>query len=138
MTMKRVVIASHSRFATGLKETLKFITAMDDIYDIPAYVEDDSEPLEETIAKLFATFSPEDKVIVMTDVLSGSVNQKFFPYINDHTFVITGVNVPLALSIMLADEAGITPQYIRQAVEESKQMIIFVNEMQPDKDEDDE
>ena len=74
----------------------------------------------------------------MTDVLSGSVNQKFFPYINDHTFVITGVNVPLALSIMLADEAGITPQYIRQAVEESKQMIIFVNEMQPDKDEDDE
>ena len=136
--MKRVVIASHSRFATGLKEALKFITAMDDIYDIPAYVEDDSEPLEETIAKLFATFSPEDKVIVMTDVLSGSVNQKFFPYINDHTFVITGVNVPLALSIMLADEAGITPQYIRQAVEESKQMIIFANEMQPDKDEDDE
>ena len=136
--MKRVVIASHSRFATGLKETLKFITAMDDIYDIPAYVEDDSVPFEETIAELFATFSPEDKVIVMTDVLSGSVNQKFFPYINDHTFVITGVNVPLALSIMLADEAGITPQYIRQAVEESKQMIIFVNEMQPDKDEDDE
>lgn len=136
--MKRVVIASHSRFATGLKETLKFITAMDDIYDIPAYVEDDSEPLEETVAKLFATFSPDDTVIVMTDVLSGSVNQKFYSYINDHTFVITGVNVPLALSVMLADEAAITPQYIREIVEESRQMILFVNEMQPDEGEDDE
>ncbi|AVM68900.1 PTS sorbitol transporter subunit IIB [Lachnospiraceae bacterium oral taxon 500] len=136
--MKRVVIASHGKFATGLKETLKFITTLDNIYDIPAYAEDDSEPLEETIAKLFATFSPEDKVIVMTDVLSGSVNQKFFPYINDHTFVITGVNVPLALSVLLANEEEITPPYIRQTIEESKQMIVFVNEKQPDKDENDE
>lgn len=136
--MKRVVIASHSRFAAGLKETLQFITAMEDIYAISAYVEEDEKTLEETIAELFATFDPEDTVVVMTDVLSGSVNQKFVPYINDHTFVITGVNVPFALSVMLMDEAGITSGYIRQAVEESRQMLLYVNEMQPAQDEDDE
>lgn len=136
--MKRIVIASHSRFATGLKETLKFLTTMDDIYDISAYVDEEAEPLEDTIENLFAQFNPQDKVIIMTDMLSGSVNQKFCPYINENVFLITGVNVPLALTLMLADEKDISFDFINEIVQEAKDMLIFVNAMTQEKSEEDE
>lgn len=137
--MKRIVIASHSRFAAGMKETLGFIMASDDgIYDISAYVDENVEPLEEIIAELFASFDTTDKVVVLTDLLSGSVNQKFFPYINENTFVVTGVNVPLALTIALASEENITAQFIKDSVEQARQMMIFVNEMKPAEEEEDE
>lgn len=136
--MKRIVIASHSRFAIGLKETLTFLTTIDDIYDISAYIEEESEPLEDKIKELFEQFDNNDKVIVMTDMLSGSVNQSFYSYINDNVFVVTGVNVPLALELLLASEDDICYDFINNTVEEAKNMMIFVNSMQISQSEDDE
>lgn len=136
--MKRVIIASHSQFATGLKETLKFLTMVDDIYDISAYVEEESESLEDQIETLFQTFHPQDKVIVMTDMLSGSVNQKFYPYISDHVFVVTGVNVPLALDLLLVSEENLSYDYINKSVQEAKNMLLFVNAIQISQNDNDE
>lgn len=136
--MKHIVIASHHRFATGLKETLTFLTTLNHIVDISAYVEENAEPLEDTVRKVFEQFDPQDKVIIMTDMLSGSVNQKFVPYINDHVFLVTGINVPLALTFHLADEDMLTAEYIRSAVEEAKQTILFVNDVKAEDSEEDE
>ena len=84
------------------------------------------------------SFDLDDKIIVMTDCLAGSVNQKFYPYINENVFLITGVNVPLGMSIMLLPEEQITKEAISGIVKEAKDSLIFVNEYNTQMDNDDE
>lgn len=136
--MKRVIIASHHNFARGLKETLSFLTTMNDIYEITAYVDPNEPALEETVAKLMKTFEPEDRVVIMTDCMAGSVNQKFYPYMNDHVFLLTGVNVPLGMAIMLLPEENMDQENIHTLVEDSRKELIFVNEYQAENGDDDE
>ena len=38
---------------------------------------------------------------MMTDMLGGSVNQQFCPYVNDHRHLICGINLPCALSLVI-------------------------------------
>lgn len=84
--MRRFVIASHNLLARGLKDTLKFLTTRNDIIEISAYVEE--MDLEKQIQEVFEAFLPEDEVIIMTDMLGGSVNQSLCPYMNDHRHLI--------------------------------------------------
>ena len=69
--MKRFVFASHHSMATGMKDTMEFLTKSEDpIYDISAYMnEAQDEDLAAVVAELFATFDPEDKVVIMTDLM---------------------------------------------------------------------
>ncbi len=136
--MKRVIIASHHNFAKGLKETLIFLTTMNDIYDITAYVDQNEQLLEKTVAELMGSFDKDDKIVIMTDCMSGSVNQKFCPYMSDHVFLLTGVNVPLGMAVMLLPEEDIDQENIRMLVEDSKDTVIFENEYQAQSGEDDE
>ncbi len=126
--------------ATGLKDTMEFLTKVDDpIYDVSAYMNaTGDEDLASVVADLFATFDPDDKVVVMTDLMSGSVNQKFFPYMNDHVLLLSGVNVPLAMQLMLADEDDLTPEYIEECVQEARDQLLLLNTREAEESEDDE
>ncbi len=130
--MKRFVFASHHSMAAGMKDTMEFLTKSEDaLYDISAYMNAaGDEDLESVVKELFATFSPDDTVVVMTDLMSGSVNQKFFPYMNDHVFLLSGVNVPLAMQLMIVDEEMLTWDYIQECVEEARNQLIFINDWQ--------
>ena len=92
--MRRFVIGSHHLLAHGLRDTLEFLTCKENIIDISAYVDDTDA--EEQIAQVFASIAPEDEVIIMTDMLGGSVNQKFCPYMTEHRHLISGINLPSA------------------------------------------
>ena len=75
--MRRFIFASHHKLAYGLKDTVNFLTnSTKDIYDINAYL-DDGENIDEIVPQLFQSFEPEDEVIVLTDMMGGSVYQKF-------------------------------------------------------------
>ncbi|QQM62627.1 PTS N-acetylglucosamine transporter subunit IIBC (plasmid) [Lactiplantibacillus plantarum] len=137
--MRRIVIVTHRTFAKGLADSLNFFSNQGDkITAINAYVEDNNFPAER-IAKLFANFGTDDEVIIMTDILSGSVTQKMYSYMNDHTFLVSGVNLPLALSLILIPEnERLTLEKIQQLIQESKQQIILVNQQQGTTDDEDE
>lgn len=138
--MKRFVFATHHSMAAGMKDTMEFLTKTDDaLYDISAYMGDSQdEDLESRVAELFETFDPADKVVIFTDLMSGSVNQKFFPYMSDHVYLLSGANVPLAMQIMLAGEEDITDEYIRECVDEAREQLIFINDWQKENASDDE
>ena len=127
--MVRYIFASHYRMADGLKETIEFLTSVkENVYAVSAYVTENYN-IEEEIKKIFDNFTEEDKVVVMTDMLAGSVNQKFIPYMSENVFLITGINVPLAMEIVLLPE---------DCVESAREAMQFVNELSLDTDEDDE
>ena len=84
---------------------------------------------------------PADRdVIVLTDMTAGSVNQKFFRYrTRPHTHIISGMNLPLALGVTMEP----TDQYISDSridalIQEAKNAIVNVNEIQVEADDDDE
>lgn len=136
--MVRYIFASHYRMADGLKETVEFLTSVkENLYTISAYVTEDYN-IEEEIKKIFDGFQKDDKVVVMTDVLSGSVNQKFIPYMGENVFLITGINVPLAMELVLRPEEFINKEQLSQSIEMAKETIQFVNEINANIDDDDE
>lgn len=135
--MRRFVIASHQEFALGLKKTLEFLSGKENIHAIAAYV--DNTPLEESIQNVFSGFDKDDEVVILTDMLQGSVNQSFYPYINDHVHLVCGVNVPCAMAFALyPDDEKLTPDDIREILDGGKSQIIYVNEYQNQSDEEDE
>ena len=70
--MRRYIFASHHKLAFGLKDTVQFLnnysSAANQIYDINAYVDDKETDISDQVEQLFASFSKEDEVIVLTDM----------------------------------------------------------------------
>jgi mannose/fructose-specific phosphotransferase system component IIA len=133
--MRQVILASHHKFAQGLADTLEFLGAKCDFHVICAYVDD--TPLEPQVETVFDAISPDDEVLVLTDILAGSVNQKFLPYVAPSVFVVAGVNVVLAMELCLAP-APLTAEGIQNAIDMAGQSIKLLNTIQVEDDEDDE
>ena len=82
--MRRLVIASHERMAEGVKNTLDFITNSSfSVYAVNAYTT--QIPLENQLQSVFEEFETEDEIVILTDMLTGSVNQACIPYHQGHT-----------------------------------------------------
>ena len=138
--MKRVlVLASHHRMADGLKDSLLFVSSSEvEVVALSAYV--DNQPIDDTVKSLMEGFAPEDEVIILTDMTSGSVNQKFFPYVSrPHTHLVSGMNLPLAFTIAMEDaDDYISAERMREIVEESRAEMKYVNDLASEGDDEDE
>ena len=137
--MRRYIIASHHLLAHGLKDTLNFLTSMDGIIDISAYMDDTDLPTQ--IKELFDSFDPEDEVVMMTDMLGGSVNQEAIKYLQyPNVYIITGMSLPIVLSIVLSLSSydKVDETVIRSAIEDAKQQTVFVNDVVRNLEADDE
>ena len=79
--MRRLVIASHERMAEGVKNTLDFITNSSfSVYAVNAYTT--QIPLENQLQSVFEEFETEDEIVILTDMLTGSVNQACIPSVS--------------------------------------------------------
>ena len=138
--MRRFIFASHHKLAYGLKDTVDFLTgATKTIYDINAYLDDETKDIDTVVAALFASFDDEDEVVVLVDMMGGSVYQKFYPYMSDKVHVICGMNLPMALSLVLAPEDEcLTSEKVEQVLMDCKNQLVYVNKMAASVDEDDE
>lgn len=121
------IIASHSTFAEGIYNCLKFFKGdIENVYYINAYVESTNfeEIFEETICKL-----KDKNVIVLTDLPGGSVNQICNKQLQKYDFhLVSGVNFPLALELIF-QENKIDSNEIKRIIDESKNQIIYMNDL---------
>lgn len=140
LLMRRFIFASHHKLAYGLKDTVDFLTgATKTIYDINAYLDDETKDIDTVVAELFASFDDEDEVVVLVDMMGGSVYQKFYPYMSEKVHVICGMNLPMALSFVLAsEEESLTSEKVEQVLMDCKNQLVYVNKMAASVDEDDE
>lgn len=138
--MRRFIFASHHKLAYGLKDAVDFLTgATKIIYDINAYLDDETKDIDTVVAELFASFDDEDEVVVLVDMMGGSVYQKFYPYMSEKVHVICGMNLPMALSLVLAPEdERLTSEKVEQVLMDCKNQLVYVNKMAASVDEDDE
>ena len=136
---RRFLIATHSTLAEGFTNALMFFAGDGiDVTYINAYI--DGKPIDEKINSFFSTLNDKDELIVLTDLLAGSVNQNLYKYISrEHTHILTGINLALALSLVLESANDyLTKERINQLVNSSRENIVYINEFQAEVDDDDE
>ena len=127
--MRKIIVASHHRLASGVKDTINYIVPNTfDIIAISAYI--DNVPIEAEAQKAIGEVNDEDEVLIFTDLLGGSVNQAFVPYLsNENIHVIAGVNIPVMLTLLLSlNDEKITKQQIELAISEGQNQIVYVND----------
>ncbi|WP_100486726.1 PTS sugar transporter subunit IIA [Sporolactobacillus pectinivorans] len=137
--MRKIIIASHNKLADGMKKTLEFISGpKKNCIALSAYV--NNKPIEDEIAEIIKKVPAEDELIIFTDMLAGSVNQKFFPYQErPHTHIISGMNLPIILAIVLSPENDyLTEDRVRQLITEARDQLVYVNDIKAEVSDDDE
>lgn len=137
--MRQIVIASHDKLASGMKDTLNFLgISSDTIHVLCAY--QNNKPIDDEIKFLLNSFQKKDEIIVFTDIVSGSVNQAMFPYIkNNGIKLITGMNLPLLMAVSLFPSGQeISENQFQKMILDSRDQIQFMNDYKPKLHEDDE
>lgn len=125
--MKRVLLATHGHFASGIKSSAEIILGeQDNLYAIDAYTTDVS--FEQQLDEYLSGINLEkDVLLVLTDLFGGSVNQLLANKLqDDNVHIITGLNLPLLLEIQMLTVENCTKKQIQQIVENSRQQIKYV------------
>lgn len=128
--MRKIIIATHQELARGLKNTFDYIAPNTvEIVEISAYL--DNIPVENQVKAALENFDKAEQILVFTDILGGSVNQEFIKYLSEYNIrLISGVNLPILLTIGLQlDSSELSEEDIRQAIEESRRQIVYVNDL---------
>lgn len=102
--MKQILIATHGKMASGILYTAEMVLGkQENVTAINAYVDPEVD-----VEKEFDTYFQERKgqrIIAMTDLAGGSVNQKLMQFAakDKNITLITGINFPFLLQILLSD-----------------------------------
>lgn len=129
--MRKLLIATHGRFAEGIRETLNFILGQTQNVDVVcAYIESDFD-MDKAAKEQVNALSEQDELIIAADLFGGSVANKFSEYISTgKVYVITGTNLPLLIELVgsLEDEKPME-EIIEEAIEAAKEGIVNVNQV---------
>lgn len=124
----KVVIASHGHMASGMKSSLEILLGpQEELFALDAYV-DGTEP--EQAWQQWLEELGDEKAVVFTDLMGGSVNQLIVKSIPEHPgiHVVTGVNLALVFSLLAAGEE-MTEEEIRRAVREAQEQMQYMNDL---------
>jgi mannose/fructose-specific phosphotransferase system component IIA len=99
--MRHVIIATHGRLASGYEDSIEMICGKkEQIVYMNFYAEDMDYDGE--VKKIMESFSADDEILICTDMFSGSVSQKFLPFLEKpNVFMITGINLPIILEMIM-------------------------------------
>ncbi|MEZ0117764.1 UNVERIFIED_ORG: fructoselysine and glucoselysine-specific PTS system IIA component [Heyndrickxia coagulans] len=127
--MRKILIATHSNFAQGIKDALTFILGeQKHVEAMCAYVTQDFD-IQYRIEKLLYDLSTEDELIVLVDLFGGSVSNAFSNKIDDERLhIISGVNFPMLLDLVTNNNKN-TEEVIKQAIESGRKGIQNVNQV---------
>lgn len=120
-----VILVSHGSLAYGMKTAIEMICGND--MDIESYDLDHYKSPEEIYVILdnMVKENPDDKFIVFTDLLGGSVHNRLLGLaLNEKVIIITGMHLGLVLS-MLLDTIGTLEERAERAIESSSPKIVM-------------
>lgn len=127
--MTQIVIATHGDLATGLKMSTEFIMGeQPNLHAIPAYT-DECVSVEKAIQDIISAY-PEDELVVITDILGGSVNTEVNAIIHDRSnaYQICGANLPLIIQLLINLQSTDTAAVVAAAIKAGKEGILNFKE----------
>ena len=122
----RYVIATHGYLAEGYKSAIGLLSGMDHIHTVNAYVEEQKEVAEE-LERLLQSFDSGERVLVLTDVLGGSVTQAVSGLIGKYPlFLVTGINLGLVMELVQKGDM-LTDEMIGESIGAAREQMVCVN-----------
>lgn len=123
--MNQFIIATHSTLAEGFANVIRFFHAqLENVQFINAYVE--SQEFEKDFRECLEPVKGQN-VIVLTDILGGSVNQVATGLLPEYGYhLITGINLPLLLEMIFMPD-DITGAQIEEMIVRAKEQMIYLN-----------
>lgn len=125
---KKLLIATHSVFADGIKNAMELVTGeQNSVSTLCAYTNDMTE-VETPIKEIIDALCDDEELIVTTDIFGGSVNNEFMKYLSkSNIYLITGVNLPLLFELIMNLESENTVQMIETAVKNARKQLQYCN-----------
>lgn len=123
--MNQFIIATHATLAEGFADVIRFFKAdLENMQYINAYVE--SQEFEKEFRAVLQRVKGEN-IIVLTDILGGSVNQVATRLIREFQYqLITGINLALLLELVFIP-GDISGETIEQAVSRAREQVVYMN-----------
>lgn len=136
--MPLVIVVTHSWMSEGINQTVKYIMGeQENLYCISAYTDETMDFMDDVRKIIFQ--NNNQNCFILTDIFGGSVNTKLASFLSefDHIHLITGVNLPMVIQLLLTnyDEAE---DIVGKTIFEAKKGIIYMNERSQSIDEFDE
>lgn len=126
--MNYFILATHSDFSLGMKNTVKMLTGIDEQVSAFSLYEGDSvKNLRRSIEIQIDNYKKDDKILIITDIPGGSVNNILLDKVeNENIFLLSGLNLPLILNLVLLPE--INKESIESTIEISREAIVCFKE----------
>jgi len=137
-TVRKYLIATHGSFAKGIKSSLDLIIgSIENVFLIEAYL-DGNQSIEDELQNILKTMGTTDELIIFTDLMGGSItNQAVRFALKEHVHVVSGINLPLLIEVLMADPEIPIEQVIEEAIIQAQLQIVYVNRLMNPKKEGD-
>ena len=128
---RHYIIASHAHFAKGLYESVKLLVGEHTDVDILNAFVDGNDDIEKEALALVDACSDNVDVVVLTDLMGGSINNEFTKLMlsRKNVYVVTNINLPLVLMLFLSDETENTVDLLRRLVANTEVHPKLVNDV---------
>ncbi|GAA6425672.1 PTS sugar transporter subunit IIA [Dielma fastidiosa] len=139
MQRTRIILATHGYFAEGILSSAKIIIGeIQNVETLCCYVEE-GEDYEQRIKSLLESHDySESSLIVVTDLLGGSINNMFMNYINDFQFyLVSGLNLALLLELIMQTEE-VNKERIRAVIKSCAKGMSLCNDIEQNSNVDDD
>ena len=134
----KIILVSHGKLAKGMKDTVEMIAGQqENLEAYEAYENGTSDDSFINDLKKSLASSKNDDVIVVTDVLGGSVNNEATQLLKDHPnlTILTGMNLPLIITLVTTVNSGISDEKVSEASNEGKKGVLSVNKLMTEEDD---
>ena len=134
----KIILVSHGKLAKGMKNTVEMIAGnQDNLEAYEAYkngTSDDSfiGDIKKSLDKV-----GDEKAVIITDVLGGSVNNEMTQLLKDHQnlTVLTGMNLHLVITLVTTADSGLTQEDILEAINEGQKGVLSINKLMTEDDD---
>lgn len=138
--MVRFIVATHGKFAEGIKTSIELIIGNIDNLEILNCYTTQSFNLKEEVEFILKKY-PKEELIVLTDIFGGSVNNEFLENISNYKNlnIVSGVNLPLILTLIeKQNDYDSIKELIRESIEECSNSLVYCNDELEKKIEEDQ
>ncbi|WP_407536965.1 PTS sugar transporter subunit IIA [Cetobacterium somerae] len=138
--MIQFIVATHGKFAEGIKTSIELIIGNIDNLEILNCYMTQNFNLKEEVEFILKKY-PKEELVVLTDIFGGSVNNEFLENISNYKNlnIVSGVNLPLILTLIEKQNDYDNPkELIRESIEECSNSLIYCNDELEKKIEEDQ
>ena len=137
----KVIAVSHGSFSKGLVESVQMLVGeQEDLTAYGLYPENTVESLTEELERELKAVPEGEEILFLTDLFHGSPFNAVVSLMRDYKFHhITGVNLPLAITILLErDSAASAEELCRKIESMAAETVLYVNKLFEEEKEDEE